>query len=396
MKSKRFVAFMVVAVMLLVLVLSATSCGEKGSDTIVIGLTAPFSGGGAEYGEDCKTGMEMGIKDINEAGGVELDGKNYMLELSSLDDEAVPDEGVKNAKRFVTEQNAKIVYCPVATVIYRLMDINEREDEEFLIMAYTSVKGVTEEDNTLIAMIPPPYTIYTELFTNLAMQQGWTKLAMVQTTGAYGDAWAAGMGTAWKAAGGDITTHARSDYYTETDFVPFLTKALASNPDVLLVGGPTQPTALIVEQAKGLGFKGGFIVMDQAKIDGMAEQIGIDKMENCIGVAPVEEPFPATPEWSEKYEQEYNRTATWESAINYTSMFILKNAIEKAGTADDPNAIRNALAEALPVSGDEFPVGIDGIEDTGLMHMPSAITLVKNGEYTMANDLIYWWENGGE
>jgi len=26
------------------------------------------------------------------------------------------------------------------------------------------------------------------------------------------------------------------------------------------------------------------------------------------------------------------------------------------------------------------------------MHMPSAITMVKNGEYTLSSDLIYWWK----
>ena len=393
MDARKAVAMLVVVLMIGGLVATCTSCGDTGPKEVVIGLTAPLSGGGAQYGADCQRGLEMGIEDINKDGGVKINGDSYTLKLSSLDDQAVAEQGVTNATRLATSEGAKVIYCPVATVIFPLLDINEKEGEEFLIMAYTSIEMVTDEGNELIVMVPPPFTVYTKLFTELAMKQGWTKMAMVQTTGAYGDAWAKGLGLAWQTGGGTITTHSRADYYTETDFVPFLTKALATNPDVLLVGGPTQPTALVVEQAKSLGFEGGFIVMDQAKIDGMAELIGMENMENTIGVAPVQDPFPATPEFAKRYQEKYNEQVTWETAINYTSMMLLGDAMEAAKSVDDPVAIRNAIPEVLPMSGDEYPIALDGIEEKGLMHMPSAITMVKNGEFTLSKDLIYWWKD---
>lgn len=392
MTTRKVIVLLIVTLMVGGLIATSTSCGDTGPKEVVIGLTAPMSGGGAQYGSDCERGIEMAIDDINKDGGIKIGDDSYDVKLSTLDDRAEPEQGVSNATRLSTEDGAKIIFCPVATVIFPLLDLNEVPDEEFLILAYTSIEMVTDEGNKLIVMPPPPFTVYTELFTELAMSQGWTKMAMVQTTGAYGDAWAKGMGLAWQTAGGTITEHARADYYTETDFVPFLNKALASNPDVLLVGGPTQPTALLVEQAKSLGFEGGFIVMDQAKIDGMAEQIGIDKLDNCIGVAPVEAPFPATPVFAARYLEEYGSQVTWETAINYTSMIMLKDAMEAAKSVDDPMAIRKAVSGVLPMSGDEFPIALDGIEDKGLMHMPSAITMVENGEYTLSKDLIYWWK----
>ena len=392
MATRKVVVLLIVTLMVGGLIATCTSCGDTGPKEVLIGLTAPMSGGGAQYGADCQRGIEMALNDINKDGGIKIGDDSYVVKLSTLDDKAEPEQGVSNATRLATDEGAKIIFCPVATVIFPLLDINEIPDEEFLILAYTSIEMVTDEGNELIVMPPPPFTIFTEEFTELAMGQGWTKLAMLQTTGAFGDAWAKGMGLAWQTAGGTITEHARSDYYTETDFVPFLNKALASNPDVLLIGGPSQPTALLVEQAKSLGFEGGFIVMEQAKLDAMAEQIGIDKLENCIGVAPVKAPFPATPVFAERYREEYDAQLTWETAINYTAMIMLKDAMEAAKSVDDPMAIRKAIAGVLPMSGDVYPIPLDGIEDKGLMHMPSAITLIKNGEYTLADDLIYWWK----
>ena len=43
--------------------------------------------------------------------------------------------------------------------------------------------------------------------------------------------------------------------------------------------------------------------------------------------------------------------------------------------------------------GDVFPVEVVDMADTGQMYGPTAITMVKNGQYTLANNLIYWWED---
>lgn len=55
------------------------------------------------------------------------------------------------------------------------------------------------------------------------------------------------------------------DYTTTTDYASPVSQTLSEDPDVLFVGGPSQPTALVMEEARSQGFKGGFMVMDQAK-----------------------------------------------------------------------------------------------------------------------------------
>ena len=36
----------------------------------------------------------------------------------------------------------------------------------------------------------------------------------------------------------------------------------AASPDVMFIGGASEPTALVIKQARELGFQGGFMVMD--------------------------------------------------------------------------------------------------------------------------------------
>ncbi len=64
-------------------------------------------------------------------------------------------------------------------------------------------------------------------------------------------------------------------YNRATDFYSGVSAAmLAESRTCMFIGGASEPTALVAKQARELGFKGGFIIIDQAKIDEMAKVIG--------------------------------------------------------------------------------------------------------------------------
>ncbi|MCG6171670.1 ethanolamine utilization protein EutJ, partial [Anoxybacillus sp. LAT_11] len=73
-------------------------------------------------------------------------------------------------------------------------------------------------------------------------------------------------------------------------------------------GGASEPTAKVAKQARELGFKGGFIIMDQAKLDEMKRVTGsYDMLEGSIGVMPlVESDQPAVPEFVKNYRAKFN------------------------------------------------------------------------------------------
>jgi branched-chain amino acid transport system substrate-binding protein len=389
---------LVLIVVLLSVSLMLASCGNKSeTKTIVIGLTAPLSGSGAGYGEDIKAGLDMAIKKVNDAGGITVGGVKYNFKLDASDDAMVPEQALTNANQFVLEQGINTIWDPTANTIQPLLGVNTKAGEEFLIMAYSSVPLYASAPNKLMVTLPPPFSVYLGPFIKMAMTKGWLKVGMLQTTGAYGDLWGSTFEKAWTGAGGQVVAKAPASYYTETDFTPYLTTVLAANPDVIFCGGPSDPTALVIQQARGLGFKGGFIVIDQAKLDAIAAKIGMDKLEGAIGVLPVElgaNTWPYMSEFAANYKAEYGKTVTWETAICYTGFNILAKAIEAGGSVDDVNAIRAGFAEgAVSVtSGDQYPVAFSGIDNnTGALLMPGTATQVKDGKFTQ-EVMIEWWK----
>jgi branched-chain amino acid transport system substrate-binding protein len=357
---------------------------SKAADEIVLGYTGPLSGPAAEYGQDIFNGIDMAVKELNAGGGITVKGKKYTFHLEKLDDRIDPTQAVNNARRFRTNK-AIAVFNGVFNTTAPIMKINEEKGNEFLMMSYTSTPLVEKLGNKLLVVATPDFTAYVQAFAEWALKKGWQKCAMVVTVGGYGDEWRSAFKEYWQKRGGIITVDKPANYYTETDFSPQLAAAIATKPDVMLIGGPSATTALVIEQARGMGYKGGFIMIDQAKMDNIAILLkGTKVMGNLIGTAGVVSvPFDGAKIFDKKYTETYKRMVTWECALNYTATHALARAIVAAGTVDNVYKIRAAFPKALvpPMLGDRFPNTVFGIADAGRLHIMNSVQTITDGKY---------------
>lgn len=380
---------------LLLLIMVLAACGEdEGSDAdasngeggstkeITIGYSGPLSGPAATYGEETLKGLTMAVEDLNEEGGIEVDGDKYTFKVESLDDKYLPNETAANAKRLVQEEDTKFIYSPHSGGIYAMQVFNEMED--FVIMGYTSEPGVTDQGNTLNVRIPPRYDQYLEPFTEYEMEKFGEKIAFLPTASQYGKDWAAALQPVWEEKGGEVVFNESIDFSKDTDFQTIVSNALEENPDVLFIGGASEPTALVAKQARDLGFEGGFIIMDQAKLDEMAAVLGgnYDMLEGSISTAPLmSTEFPGTPAFIEKYKETNDRDPGSESGFHYVSMYVLSGAMEIAGSVDDTKAIMAAMDEAAKnLPEDKQVYKVPGVDETGGFGSLLRIASVENGE----------------
>ena len=130
MKRCRALIFLCVVFMMM-LPISASQAAE-----IVIGFTGPLSGPAAEYGQDCVTGLDMAIKDLNATGGIIVDGQRLLFRLEKMDDKVDPARSISNARQLM-DKNALAIFNPVFSTSAALMKINEEECGEFILMSYT-------------------------------------------------------------------------------------------------------------------------------------------------------------------------------------------------------------------------------------------------------------------
>lgn len=335
------------------------------------GFSGPLSGPGAEYGQDCMYGVDMAIKEINAAGGVTVEGKKYAFKLERLDDRMDPT---------LAKNNAIAVFSPNFTSAASIMGIPEHN---FILVAYTSIHALLEKNHDMIITAVPNFTTYAQLFADAAWGKGYRNCAMVVTTGGYGDMWRKAFQNFWNKKGGHVVGDFPANYNVETDYSSQLTAALAKKPDFLLVGGPSAPTVLMIEQARDMGFRGGFVVIDQAKPDYIAKVIKNMKMlEGMISTGALKDlPLPAVSGFNARYKAAYKRDMGAECVLHYNSMQVLARAIS-AAQSTDAKVVRRNIHKALPTLGDKGPNELFAMNDNGFMYCGLLMQQVKNGKFT--------------
>ena len=348
--------------------------------TVNIGYTGPMSGGAALYGKDVTDGIDMAVEEIN-AKGLIVNGQKYKVNLVKLDDQYMPDKAVTNARRLKSEYNTPFIFIPHSGGIFALQQFNETDG--FGIIAYTSEPKVAQSGNKLTILLPPPYNLYPEEFSKYAMNKFGKKLAVIPTTSQYGKDWTAVMIPAWEKLGGTVVANIPVDYNKEVDFNTFISKALAAKPDVLFVGGPSQPTAMVIKQARQLGFKGGLVVMDQAKLDQMAAVIPMTDLEGAVGVCPVSLlGTPGAEPFVERYKAKHDgKIPANEQAYNYEHMILLAKGMEKAGNVTDATKIFEGMKAVMPLNDPSIPHILYGIGAGGASMANVAGITIENGQF---------------
>lgn len=350
-------------------------------ETISLGFTGPLSGGAALYGKNVLSGLQMAADEVNKAG-LEVGGKKYKLEFVSLDDKYSPAEAAINARRLVQQYKTPAVFVPHSGGIFALQAFNEAEG--FLLMAYSSVPSITAAGNKLTIRIPPAYTGYIEPFINTQMKRYGKKVALAPADHDYAKAWVKDFLPAWEKAGGEVVSNNPMSYNKATDFYSGVSRVLAAKPDVMFIGGASEPTALVVKQARELGFKGGFILMDQAKLDEMARVTnGYQMLEGAIGTMPlVSDSRPGATQFVEAYRKVHDgKDPTAEMSLNYTMVHALAGAMKLAGTVTDTAAIRAKLGEALKALPPQYnPNELQDIGEDGGTITDTPVAYVENGE----------------
>ncbi len=365
--------------------IALAATGAQAAEEVNIGFTGPLSGGAALYGQNTLEGLQMAAKEINEAGGFTVGGETYEINLVSLDDKYSPSQAAVNGKRLVQQYNAPVIFTPHSGGTFALQAFNERDG--FVVMSYTSVPTVTEKGNELTVRIPPTFTGYMKPFTKIAMKENGKKVAVANATHDYAKYWTKAFVPTWEAMGGTVVADNPMDYNKSADFYTGVSKVLAEKPDVMFIGGASEPTALVAKQARELGFKGGFVIMDQAKMGEMSKIIGGYKMlEGSVGVVPLtlyEE--PGAKAFVAKYhKQNAEKDPTTEVAYNYFALHTVVQAMQEAGTVEDAEAIRGAFSAALKsLKPENNPYGVTAIDDKGGMMADPNIATVKNGEVVL-------------
>jgi branched-chain amino acid transport system substrate-binding protein len=354
-------------------------CGSEEANVITIGLNNEVTGAIPIVGESSKNGCDLAVKEINDAGGVTVDGQKYQLKIEMLDNEFKPESAAAVAQKFANSSdilamigpNDSADCMPCAPIIEaaKLPTITPWATNPAITKgkAYFFRACFTDDfQGAVIAKFA---------FNN---EKAKTAAVLYDMSNDYNVGVAEIFRKTFESLGGKVVAF-QSYGRGAKDFKSQLTKIIAANPDILLLPNFYQEVPLQAEQARSLGYKAKFIGSDTW---GSTEllKLGGKYVEGALwcGHYAVDIASPAAKKFIDAYQAQYNKTPDDVAALNYDSVKLLAMAIEKAGKIDRV-AVRDALAAIPQYDG---VTGTAKFTGTGDPTKSAVIIQIKNGKFS--------------
>ncbi|WP_136656768.1 amino acid ABC transporter substrate-binding protein [Nitratireductor sp. XY-223] len=320
----------------------ALSGAALAADTVKIGAVAPKTGplaGGAAVTQ--WPNIELWVKQVNERGGLKVDGTQKLIELVEYDDKTNPAEHIKAAQRLATQDEVDFIVAPYGT------GFNIAAAPIYAKYGYPmiAVSAITDKISELTDRYP---NLFFTLGSTTAFVEGvrdvlvemrdagtiGNKIAMVNVADAFGIELADVARPKFEEAGFEIV-YDKSYPLGTPDLSPVMKGAKASGPDAFVAWSYPPDTFGLTEQAiiEDLDVKA-FYTAVATSFPAYSGAFG-SKINNVLGAGGTNPDDPATAAWRKAHEEITGKVPDyWASANTYAALQVLEQAIEGVGSTD--------------------------------------------------------------
>lgn len=387
MKRKGLLLFSLVTI--LSLALSACGggggAGGGGGDVIKVGGIGELTGDIPAVGASFKNAAEMAVKEINDAGGLDVGGKKYKIELVLEDNAGKADQSASAAQKLITQDNVVAIVGPNASR-YAIPAAEIAESSKVaLITPWSTNPKTTINDKTggsksyvFRACFIDPFQ--GRVVAKFAMDNLGAKKAAVlyDVASDYNKGIAEFFKKTFEENGGQVVSF---ETYTtnDKDFTAQLTKIKDTAPDVIFLPNYYSEVPLQIQQAKRLGINVPFLGSDSWGSSELIKLCGAD----CEGYYfsthyAADNASDVAKKFIEGYKAKYGNTPDDVAALTYDAFGLLWTALQSAGKVDR-QAVRDALAKIPKFEGVTGTMQFQ--EGSGDPIKSAVILQVKNGAF---------------
>ncbi|RGL47215.1 branched-chain amino acid ABC transporter substrate-binding protein [Bifidobacterium longum] len=348
--STKFVAASAAAVMALSLAGcsggsmddSSSSSAKASGDSITIGTVTTNSGTAAAYGEAEVKGFELAVSEINAKGGI--NGKKVKLE--SMDDKGDATEASNAYNKLAGDNNVLAVAGP--TISATTAAVAPLADQSKLVTIAPAATSDSIETGNYLFRTCFKDSYQGEVAARFAAEN--LKVKKVAVLYGTGDPYSSGVGEAFaKAAeklGLEVVDKESSSSADDTEYSAQLQKIQTSGAELLYapyyysVAGP-----YIIPQARSVGFEG--YVMGPDGYDGLkltGDKSQYNKTYYTTHYSADDNTNTKVQDFIKSYKSKNNAEPNTFAALGYDTIYMIKQAIEKAGENATREDVRNAVA----------------------------------------------------
>jgi branched-chain amino acid transport system substrate-binding protein len=354
---KKITCLLIVAFAFAMVFSTSGFCARK--TIIKIGINAPLTGDIPKVGEGSKFAAMMWLEDIEKAGGLEVGGKKYDVELVIEDNESKAESAVKANTKMIAQDDVIAIVGPQSSS--QAVPAGEVANKYKTVM----ISPWSTNPNTTLDR---PYVFrgcFLDPFQGpvvsnfISDEFGFKKAAVLYDVAAdYQKGLAEEFKKAWEKRNGAGSVVAYESFTTkDTDFSSQLTKIIKSGAQVLFAPQYYNEVPLVVNQAKELGWKGPIVGSDSWGSTETVQLCG----KACYGLYfsthyAAAGATGATKAFIDRYNDTYGYIPDDVAALTWDALRLAEQAIKDAGKITgriekDRTAVRDALANIKNFAG---------------------------------------------
>jgi branched-chain amino acid transport system substrate-binding protein len=347
--KKIGITFLVVLLVVLASVPMTLAKGQQETKEILIGVVYPRSGEGSRLGQTCVNAAELATADINAAGGIQALG-GAKIKLIIADTQTDPKVAISQAERLSSSYDITAfngAYYSGHTI--PASEVTERNEIPWVTGSISD--KLTDRGYKYIFQVSPKASHFgfmqVETLQELDKEYGVKndKVGIVYEDTAYGTDTAGGIKEMAEKLGYTVVLY--EPYKANfTDADALVSKIKASGAQILFPVSYLTDAILILRTMKRLdcnavfiGGGAGYIISD------FYETLGEDA-EYVISVGSWNHdlPYPEVADFAARYEEKYGEFLPEHAGESYIIMWVIKEALEMAGSAD-PKKVQEALTQ---------------------------------------------------
>ena len=347
---------------------SADAPSGSASGTFKLGGVGPLTGDAAIYGNAAMNGAKIAVEEINALGGVQF-------EFQAEDDVADGETSV-NAYNTLMDWGMQVLVGPVTTGAAIAVSAEVYNDRVFaLTPSASSTDVISGKDNMFqVCFTDPNQGVGSADY--ISQNMPGAKVGIIYRND---DAYSQGIRDTFVAEAGkvglEIVSEGPFTKDTQSDFSVQLTAAQSAGADLIFLPTYYQPNAVILNQAKGMGYAPTFFGVDG--MDGILAMPGFDTSlaEGVMLLTPfsADADDERTQSFVSKYNELHGETPNQFAADGYDAVYIIYEALQAAGCTGDMSAeeICEAIVAVMPT------ITVDGLTGQGM-------TWAESGEVSKA------------
>lgn len=380
---KKWLAFLLAAVLVLAGCNTNSNNGNSqpnpttpAEGDIIIGVLAPLTGPVAVYGTSCNNGIQLAAEEINAAGGI--NGQRLVLEV--IDEKGDVNEALIGYDTLVSKNIVALIGDVTSKPTIAVAEIAAEDRMPMITATGTAAEITTKGDNVFRTCFLDP-TQGEAMAVFAAQNLEVKKVGVIYDSS---DDYTTGVANAFKAKCEElgISVEAFEGHGSnDNDFKTQLTTIVDKGVDAIFVSDYYGKDALIAEQVREIGFEGALLGPDGW--DGVVSSVAADNVgiiNNCYFTNhySANDEAEIVQNFFNSYKDKYGEEPTAFSALGYDSVYILKAAIEAAGSTEN-----EAIIAALKNTNVLGVTGVISFDEQGDAVKEIAIIEIKDGEYTL-------------